>query len=232
MQPPGKILHARYFTGVKVQQKMCNRQGYERVTGTKLEALSVDRNCRTGHVFSRIASEPHDQAGNRSRLHPLRSIGAGHGFAVRGSVYCSWQNDVGSNSDILVFERHGPDERDQRRLRRAVGPDSGPGILGCTAADRDDSSRAGFAHLRQYCPQHVEGCVDVQVEHALKGRVISIDDGSTASKAANQVSEKVDFAETANYGIDRFARRIEAIEIGGKGRKIRMIELRLLNLRG
>jgi hypothetical protein len=30
--PPDSILHARYFTCVNVQQKLCRREGYERVT--------------------------------------------------------------------------------------------------------------------------------------------------------------------------------------------------------
>src|ERR1017187_4197159 len=196
-----------------------------------LQSSAVNRDGRSGHVFSCVASEPHDQAGDGGGLHPLRHIGAGHGFTVGGRIHGAWQNHVGSDAGVFVFEDHGADQRYQRCLGRAVGTDGGAGGFGSATANGDDAPGSRFAHVWDGCSQHVEGPVEIHIEHALEGGVVGVGDSLASGKAADQVSEDVDLSEAGDNAVGCLLRSGEAIEHGGKRGEAWAFEVGLLDLR-
>src|SRR5450631_548642 len=196
------------------------------------QSSTINWDGGSGYVPSRVSGEPHDQAGDGSGPHPLRDIGARHSRAVGGSVHGAGQNYIGGDAGIFVFERDGADQRYQRRFGRAVGADCGAWVLGGTAADGDDAPASRIAHVWDNRPQDVKRAVDVHVEHALEGGVVSVGDGLASSEAANQVRQDVDLSEAGDDRVARFLGGGKTIERDGERGEVWVVEVGLLDSRG
>src|ERR1019366_6486894 len=164
--------------------------------------------------------------------HPLRHIGAGHGFTVGGRIHGAWQNHVGGDAGVFVFEDHGADQRYQRCLGRAVGTDGGAGGFGSATANGDYAPGSRFAHVWDGCSQHVEGAVEIHVEHALEGGVVGVGDSLASGEAADQVGQNVDPSEAADHRVGCLLGGRETVERGGECGEVWVVEVGLLNSRG
>ncbi len=130
-------------------------------------------------------------------LHPFRGVRARHGLAVGRSVHGPGENYVGGDCELLIFSGDGSEERNQSRFGSAVGADSRPRIFGRPTANRNDAAGASALHERDHCAQNVKRAVEVEVEHALKGRAIGFGNRFAAGKSAHQMSQNIDPAESA-----------------------------------
>src|SRR5450631_1049325 len=196
------------------------------------QSSTINWDGGSGYVPSRVSGEPHDQAGDGGWLYPLRKIRSGHCLAVGGSVHGAGQNDVRSDAGVLVLDGDGADQRYQRRLGRAIGADGGARRFGGAAADGDDAPASRLAHVREDAPQDVERAVDVHVEHALEGGVVSLGDGLASGESADQVRQDVDLSEAGDNCVGGFLGGGKTTERDGERGEIRVIEVGLLDFRG
>ena len=82
----------------------------------------VDQICSAGRIarmrvprasedeFAGFAGQPHNQGRNRGGLDPFRGVGAGHIFAVPGSIHGPGEKHVRGHGEIFVLKRDGPDK--------------------------------------------------------------------------------------------------------------------------
>src|ERR1700722_12315725 len=196
-----------------------------------LEAAAVDGNHRSRDVFAGIAGQPHDQARDRGRLHPLRPIGARHVLAIGGRVHRAREDYVCGDAGIFVLGRNRPDQRYQRGLRCAVSTHARSGVFRGPAADGDDAPRTGLAHERDDRAQNVESAVEIHIKHTLERGVVRFGDGCAAGEPANQMRENVDPSEAGEDRASCLLRRVETVDCDGKRSEIRVIEVGLLDLR-
>jgi hypothetical protein len=77
----------------------------------------------------------------------------------------------------------------------------------------------------------VEGAVEIHIEHALEGGVVSVGDTLASGKAADQVSEDVNVSEAGDDRVGCPLRSGEAIERGRKRGEVWAFEVGLLDFR-